>query len=52
MKREYSEKLYCDKCKKETSHRVKLGAILNGCMVCNNCDKMNEINQNKDERTR
>ena len=47
--KEYLEVLYCDRCKKKTRHRVKLGAIQYGCLVCNECDKMNEIKQNKDE---
>ena len=34
--------LYCDNCNKETKHRVKLGAVLNGYLVCNSCNKMNE----------
>ena len=43
MKGKYPKKLYCDKCKKQTTHRAKLGAVLNGCLVCNVCDRMNLI---------
>ena len=49
MSKEYPEVLYCDGCEKKTHHRVKLGAIQYGCLVCNECNKMNEINQNPDE---
>jgi len=44
--KKYPKKLYCSNCKKKTIHRVKLGAVQHGCMVCNECDT---INQNKDE---
>ena len=49
LDKEYPEVLYCDGCEKKTRHRVKLGSIQYGCLVCNECNKMNEINQNKDE---
>jgi hypothetical protein len=36
-----NNKLYCTGCKKITNHIPKLSALMDGCMVCNNCSKMN-----------
>jgi hypothetical protein len=49
MSKEYPKELYCERCEKKTNHRPKLAAVLAGYLVCNVCDKMNKINQNKDE---
>jgi hypothetical protein len=49
MSKEYPKTLYCSNCKKKTNHRVKLGAIQDGCLVCNECDIMNELNQNNNK---
>ena len=42
---ELPKTLYCDECKRITNHRIKLGSIQQGCLVCNECNTMN----NKDD---
>ena len=36
-----NNKLYCTDCKKLTKHTPKLSALMDGCMVCGKCSKMN-----------
>jgi hypothetical protein len=33
--------LYCTNCSKHTPHNPKLSALIDGCLVCDKCSKMN-----------
>lgn len=38
---ELNNELYCFDCRKITKHNPKLSALMDGCMVCDECSRMN-----------